>query len=183
MYITNDPNGQGSNTGYPKGLGPDGRLPQQPEPPVYGQPGPQGYGQPGPQGYGQSGPQGYGQPGPQGYGQPVPQGYGQPGPQGFNAPQGFNNNVPGGPFPGRGMSIASMVVGICSIVLCCFWYLAIPCGIVAVVLGVIGLKKHKNGMAIAGLVCGIIGTILGILPLLGLASFNTWYTNNWYKFR
>ncbi len=77
-----------------------------------------------------------------------------------------------------GRSIASMVVGICSVPL----FIPIPLpgtipglglvlGIVAIVLGSIELKAvakgkvdpRSRGFAIAGLTCGIVGTVLGIL--------------------
>lgn len=57
----------------------------------------------------------------------------------------------------KGLSIASMVLGIVSIVFYCFWFISIPCSILAIIFGVVGMKKGGKGMAIAGLVCGIIG--------------------------
>lgn len=64
----------------------------------------------------------------------------------------------------KGFSIASMVLGIISIVLFCIWYLSIPCAILAIIFGVVGMKKGGKGMAIAGLVLGIIAVaIVGIL--------------------
>jgi hypothetical protein len=47
----------------------------------------------------------------------------------------------------KGMAIASMVCGICSIPFLCIWYLAIPAAIVAVVLGFIARAKAKRGEA------------------------------------
>ena len=63
--------------------------------------------------------------------------------------------------PGKGLGIASMVLGILSLVLFCFLYVSIPCALIGVALGGVGLKKAKdvgakNGMAVAGLVCSII---------------------------
>ena len=57
-----------------------------------------------------------------------------------------------------GLSIASMVCGIVSLVVCCFSGFAVVLAIVAVVLGGVAIKKKcaLKGMAIAGLVCGII---------------------------
>lgn len=63
----------------------------------------------------------------------------------------------------KGFSIASMVLGIISIVLFCIWYLSIPCAILAIIFGIVGMKKGAKGMAIAGLVLGIIAVaIVGI---------------------
>ncbi len=74
------------------------------------------------------------------------------------------------PVPGKGLGIASMVLGILSIL---FWgsiLLPIPCAIVGIILGTISLKKAKqvgttNGMAVAGIVCSIV-TVSIILVIL-----------------
>jgi hypothetical protein len=73
------------------------------------------------------------------------------------------------PAPGnlpKGLAIASMVLGILSLVGCCLWPISGPIGVVAVALGFMAKSKADSGtgggkgMAIAGLVCGIIGTLL-----------------------
>lgn len=43
-----------------------------------------------------------------------------------------------------GLSIASMVLGIISIVLFCIYYVSIPCAILAIIFGVIGRKKAEK---------------------------------------
>ena len=63
----------------------------------------------------------------------------------------------------KGFSIAALVLGIIAIVLCCLWYVSIPCGIIALILGIIGLKSSKRGMSIAGIITGVIGMILSIV--------------------
>lgn len=73
--------------------------------------------------------------------------------------------------PKKGMAIASMVLGIASIVISCAWYLSIPCGIIAIVLSVLANKAEKTGMAKAGLIMGIVGIGLSIILLTLLASF------------
>lgn len=66
----------------------------------------------------------------------------------------------------KGFSIASMVLGIISIVLFCIWYLSIPCAILAIIFGIVGMKKGGKGMAISGLVLGIIAVaIVGIFVI------------------
>ncbi len=91
--------------------------------------------------------------------------------------EAFDNNYVS-PQPGgsKGMAIASMVLGILSIVACCYWYLALICGIAAIVLGILHNKKNGScGMSIAGIVCGIIGVVLTVvflvLAAIGLAAF------------
>ena len=63
----------------------------------------------------------------------------------------------------KGFAIASMILGIISIV---FFYeldISIPASIIAIVLGIMAIKSSNRGMAIAGLVTGIIGILLTIL--------------------
>mgnify|MGYP002528578248 CR=1 FL=1 len=63
----------------------------------------------------------------------------------------------------KGLSIASMVLGIISVVLFCMWYISIPCAILAIIFGVIGKKKGGKGIAIAGLVLGIVAIAILLL--------------------
>ena len=68
-----------------------------------------------------------------------------------------------------GMAIASLVLGIVSIVTgCCIYYLSIPCAILAIVFGVIVLRKNEGGrgMCIAGIICGAVGILLSILLII-----------------
>lgn len=68
-----------------------------------------------------------------------------------------------------GLAVASMVLGICSIVLsCCFYYVSIPCAIIGVILGAVSLKGNKGGkgMAIAGLVTSIISIVPVIIGIV-----------------
>ncbi len=62
------------------------------------------------------------------------------------------------------MGIASLVLGIISVVWSCFggtWISAIV-GLVGIILGAVG-KKNNAKCAVAGLVLSIIGTVLGLL--------------------
>jgi hypothetical protein len=79
--------------------------------------------------------------------------------------------------PMSGKAIASLVLGIVSIVGCMFYgIISVPCGVTAIVLArsVQGqimrqeVSPGSAGTAQAGLVCGIIGTILGGAMLLFL---------------
>lgn len=72
----------------------------------------------------------------------------------------------------KGLSIASMVLGIIALVFFCFVYICIPCGIISIILGGVALatKKAGKGMAIAGLVCSIIGIAIYVICLLVGAS-------------
>ncbi len=72
---------------------------------------------------------------------------------------------------GGGLGVASLVLGIISIVIGAFsggslGWIGAPIGIVGIILGAIGRKnapEAKKGLANAGFVCSIIGTILCIL--------------------
>ncbi len=77
----------------------------------------------------------------------------------------------------KGFSIASMVLGIISLVFCCVWWITFPCAILAIIFSVIGKKKGGKGMATTGLVLGIIAiavyillVILGLGAMAGLAA-------------
>lgn len=71
----------------------------------------------------------------------------------------------------KGKSIASMVLGIVSLVFICFWYISIPCGIISIILGIIGKKEGGKGMAITGIVLSAISIGLALLVVFGVASF------------
>ena len=78
--------------------------------------------------------------------------------------------------PGNGQAVASLVLGLIAVPLMCFWYIAFPCAVLAIVFGVIGRSKASKqgargkGMATAGLVLGIIGVLLPILVIGGLLA-------------
>lgn len=74
--------------------------------------------------------------------------------------------------PTSGLAIASMVLGILSLVVSCFGVVGIICGILAVIFGGCALltKKGGKGMAIAGLVCGIIALIPSIIVISTVGS-------------
>lgn len=72
------------------------------------------------------------------------------------------------------MAVASLVLGIVAIV-AGFFGLGFPvgalCGIVGIVLGVLGKKNvEKAGIAKAGFICSIIGTVLSLLFFIACAS-------------
>lgn len=78
----------------------------------------------------------------------------------------------------KGFSIAALVLGIIAIVLCCIWYVSIPCGIIALILGIIGLKSSKRGMSIAGIITGVIGMILAIVLIISVVLFGVGVLNS-----
>lgn len=159
----------------------------------YGQPNgqyDQGYGQPNGQ-YGQPNGQygqGYGQPGGQ-YGQ----GYGQPGGQ-YDQNYGQygqnyatqNMNMGGGPgYPqnniqpqeSKGVSIASMVLGIFSLTFgCCITYIGIATAIAGIVTGIISLKNKKpgKGMAVAGVIMSSVALVFLVFCIIFVLTSDTY---------
>ncbi len=92
--------------------------------------------------------------------------------------------------PGKGLGIASMVLGIVSLVFFCVLYLAIPCAIVGIILGIVSRNQAKKagaptGMSTAGIVCSAIAlgilVIVLILTIIGVVGASS-YTNNFSDF-
>ena len=71
----------------------------------------------------------------------------------------------------KNFSIAALVLGIVAIVLSCIWYISIPCAILAIVFGILGIKSSKKGMSIAGITTGAIGMFICIAILIVLMIF------------
>jgi len=183
---TNQNFGQTADQGFGQSFG---QTPDQGFGQGFGQTPDQGFGQ----GFGQTPDQGFGQ----SFGQTADQGFnqsfGQTADQGFNqnfgqnANQGYNQNYGQNDYGtvynavpvqnGKGFSIASMVCGICSIVLCwCYGIPGLVLGIVAVALAIKSKSMNNDvlsGMAKAGLVCGVIGAVLSalyiVLAVIGIA--------------
>jgi hypothetical protein len=64
----------------------------------------------------------------------------------------------------KGMAIASMVLGILSLVICWVGWIL---GVVGLILASVSLGTHKGGkgMAIAGLVTSILGVLWGMISI------------------
>lgn len=76
----------------------------------------------------------------------------------------------------QGMSIASMVLGIVSLALWCAWPISITCGILAVIFGLLRIKKMPGkSMAMAGFITGVVALAFWImffgLGFLGMAMY------------
>lgn len=128
--------------------------------------------------------------GPQQNQQMMPRGQYQPPPVHHPQP----DRRPASPY--RGAAIASLIVGICSIV---FFFHIVLSGMLAmagVITGIVYLSKRKDerGLAIAGIATSIVGFLISILFLVLIFSFlggagrgwrnNSYYPNNyerWYE--
>jgi len=78
------------------------------------------------------------------------------------------------PQSGNGLAVASLVTGIISLVLFCVWFVSIPLGVVAAILGAVAVQKANagqaqgGGLAKAGMILGIVGAVLGLgIVILG----------------
>ena len=67
-----------------------------------------------------------------------------------------------------GWSVASLVLGILSLVCCCFGWTGAIFGVGAIVFSVVSKRSlgYFDGMAIGGLVCGIFGCVFGFATII-----------------
>lgn len=68
-----------------------------------------------------------------------------------------------------GLAVASMVVGILSIVTICLWPISLMLSILGVSFGASSTRSKHHGLAIAGLVCSLISLVFCLIPILILA--------------
>jgi hypothetical protein len=86
-----------------------------------------------------------------------------------NPPGAYPGSQPPRSSSSAGLAIASMVVGILSIPCFCAWYIAIPLGVIGIILGIIAKGQADRGeaggrgMAVAGIACGSIGVLLALI--------------------
>lgn len=66
------------------------------------------------------------------------------------------------------MHIASLVLGIISIVSALFWYITLPTGILAIIFGVKSARRTGSKIGKAGMITGIVGLSLFAFIYIGL---------------
>jgi len=66
--------------------------------------------------------------------------------------------------------ISSLVLGIISVIGATFWYMALPCGILAIVFGAKSVRDWGSGAGKAGLVLGIVGLSLCVFLYFTIIS-------------
>ena len=71
----------------------------------------------------------------------------------------------------NGFGIASLILGICSIAICCCYGVGAIPAIIGLILGILQNKKNANGIATAGIVLGIIGILLNAVCLIYMVVF------------
>ena len=67
-----------------------------------------------------------------------------------------------------GMPVASLTLGIVSIVTALFWYITLPTGVLAIIFGAISAKKLGSKLGKAGLITGIVGLAMFAFIYIGL---------------
>jgi hypothetical protein len=91
----------------------------------------------------------------------------------YNDSQNNNTNNTYGGYSVRrktnGFEIASMVMGILSIITCCFGIFSLPLGALGILFALLSRRKGSSmsGLSITGIVTSVIGMLLGILIILG----------------
>lgn len=111
---------------------------------------------------------------------------GEPGQPGYGMAGGNYNQPPTSygyeaapPQQNNGVALAAMIVGILSLLGLLFLFPGLVLGVIALILGIVGVKKansivgpgSRKGMAISGIVMGAIATILSGLMLIFGFSF------------
>lgn len=85
----------------------------------------------------------------------------------------------------RGFAIASMILGIFSILCCCFTYIGLIIGVLSIVFAVVSRVRmgYFDGMAIAGLVLGIIGVVFSaaiiVVDTVFAEQYLEWFEANY----
>lgn len=71
--------------------------------------------------------------------------------------------------------ILALILGLVGLFFSCIGFFGLLLDIIAIILGIIGsIKNYKKGTSIAGIVCGIIGVFMFILTIIGTyVNYNT----------
>ena len=66
------------------------------------------------------------------------------------------------------MGTVSLVLGIISILTIFFWYISLPTGITAIILGIKSYKQESKKLGLAGMITGIVGVSICLLIYITL---------------
>ena len=64
--------------------------------------------------------------------------------------------------------IVSLVLGIISLLSTFFWYISLPSGIIAIILGAKSFKKKGSKMGLSGMILGIVGVSFCLLIYISM---------------
>lgn len=80
----------------------------------------------------------------------------------------------------KGLSVASLILGILSMLCCCIGF---PFAIIGIILAIVSLVKHKGGkgFAIAGLITSGITMIISVITAISLVPMMP-YIDGWIDF-
>lgn len=80
----------------------------------------------------------------------------------------------------KGLSVASLILGILSMLCCCIGF---PFAIIGIILAIVSLVKHKDGkgLAIAGLITSGITMIISVITAISLVPMMP-YIDGWMDF-
>jgi hypothetical protein len=71
---------------------------------------------------------------------------------------------------GNGLAVAALVLGIVGVIvglIPLFFWIALPCGILAVIFGFAGRRRGRRGMVWTGIITGTLAIVLGVVgPLI-----------------
>lgn len=83
----------------------------------------------------------------------------------------------------QGMAIASMVLGIISLLTSCTIIIPIPTAIIGIILGIISIKYKYDGrgMAIAGIILSSISLLVVLLVIIGYIAFSNYWIDEFYR--
>ena len=70
----------------------------------------------------------------------------------------------------KGLGVAGMVLGIVGLVLCCAWYISLPCAAIGLILSIVSQKAKGNGFAVAGIVLCSFALAFSLLILLSVVT-------------
>lgn len=79
-----------------------------------------------------------------------------------------------------GLAVTSLVLGIISVVIFCFWPISMPLAVMAIIFGAIGMNQGGRGMAVAGLVCGVSAIVLFLTFFIIALTSPTWMGPRWW---
>ena len=77
------------------------------------------------------------------------------------------------------MGIASLPLGIISIITAFFWYMSLPTGILAIVFGVKSIRRVGSKLGKAGMITGIVGVSICVFIYVTMCLLIA-FTNMYY---
>ena len=80
----------------------------------------------------------------------------------------------------KGMSIASLVLGICGFIAWCIPLIGYPVTILGIIFGAVGMKKGGKNLAIAGIICSAITLVFTLINSIAGAMMATQMLNSLY---